>query len=520
MINDRVKRSWTPFELDHRRAKVIRFNAWRYSRAEQVWSGFISTILRELEKDLYSFWTRVRLALKLNKSLELPIAFNLIAFLLLILVGGVVVVSLAKSDKLDWLWGTSALGIGSVAFYAKFLRGAWKFASNPFSERIMQLSKLPDFASRLDPVHKMLDDIKLITEEYRKGFLTSTVDRFVVMIDDIDRCDPSKIMETLEAIKHLVHLERFVFVIAMDTRVVTHAIGKHYKFMSDERQEWHEMGRFYLEKMIQVPFHLPTLSPAQRLKLNEKVITRHLKEIVRTPESTRAGFSTSGPTVTITSENGEVIERRPAAKKPAPVSPIRNTKEKQDAAADSDHTTPEPKRDPVLRSRITTPEYEVIKSILEAEELDLSPRLWKRFINIYLIARHVLILEHGRKTSSEDGFIPNATFIKWLAVSVRYPWGTRALLRWLELNDWHSPFSLNQANKNPVFGKNGRFLYRESQLKHLEDTAWTVPAQEPFDDMRISDMDRFGRLLVAMDIDWQEVRDTLHITNCFNLVLE
>ncbi len=483
-----------PVSQHHKPSLCVRFDAWKYSKADHVWAGFMDVVLKEVERSL-SRWQKVKLAYRLNKSRDLPLIRNLWIFLL-------VFASLAVSAVLSpiflfgddqwsgighWLWSIPALIILTGLSYRKFLSSTWKLLNHPLTERIIGLTSMPDYTQRLDPVHRIVGDIRVVLNEFQDW---TGVDRFVVFIDDIDRCKPGKIMEVLEAIKHFLDLSGFVFLIAMDTRVVRLAIGEHYRFMGEKLQLRQDMGRFYLEKMIQVPFHLPELSPSQRLSLNEKILARHRKEIIIPMKPATLKTSPQPATVSVTSDSGEVPEPR------------------SEDVSESNAS---------LRSGITTQEDDIIKELLKNEKFDISPRLLKRFINVYMIARHILITERERASISAEKPIPKS-FIKWLAVSVRYPWGTRALLRWLEVNDWHSPFSLNQRYKNPVFGKNGRFLYRESKLKHLEDTAWTVPAQEPFDNMRISDMDRFGRLLVAMAIDWNEVRDTLHITNCFNLV--
>lgn len=549
-VNNDVKKSKEPEKHDQRRAGLIDFNAWTHSKSDAIWAAFYASIFKKIE-DTLNLRGRLSLRWYVWKQTHPGKFWSYISTVgLLVLIAAYS--HFSQPDDANGMVRTQVMKViehnpendttATLVISEPKKDGKTLFALGSLEAKDL-VTVVPGLLAflgvlwgallslkrgMLGKVKKSGADLLPLTEEdvigyfrnvskwlrkrcvrlEKKGLPVALKDRlpnrFVVFIDDIDRVQPGKILQMMEAIKLFQDTERFIFVLAMDTRVLRFAIGNHYKFMSEDLRHQEEMGRFYLEKMIQVPFHLPELTPSQRLSLNEKILARHLKEIVRTPESTRVGFSTRGPTVTITSENGEVIEHRPAAEKPAPVSPVRKTENKQDAA---------------VRSGITTQEHDVIKDLLNNEEFDISPRLLKRFINVYMIARHILILGRQSKYSSIEEPIPES-FIKWLAVSVRYPWGTRALLRWLELNDWHSPFSPNQRNKNPVFSKNGRFLYRESELKHLEDTAWTVPAQEPFNDMRISDMDRFGRLLVAMDLDWTEVRDTLHITNCFNLVLD
>lgn len=526
-INDTVKRSWTPNDLDQRRATVIDFNAWQFSRAEQVWAGFITTIMRKLEGGLYGFEERLRLAWKLNKSRDLPVVYNMIAFVASVAVLAGIIAVIAPND---WLAPLGLVGIGSLAFYRKVFKGAWKLASSPAAERIIQLSKLPDYASRLDPVHRMLGDIETITEEYRKGYLTGTVDRFVVFIDDIDRCEPEKIMETLEAIKHLLDLKRFVFVIAMDTRVVRHAIGKHYKFMCETAKDREEMGRFYLEKMIQVPFHLPALTAEKRRQLGDSIISKYLEEEPQPETATvteekvveaavtnrKAPPSLSREAVYMAEEPGapEIIPALPAAPPEALVT-----------EAAKPETTDAPRKPPLpgpledVRLRITPTEYRVIDDIMNTDGFDISPRLIKRFINVYMMARHILIMELLGKSGSGSGFIPHASFIKWLAVSVLHPFEAAALIRWLRSEQWVDPFAGNTLDPDKVFTHDGWFCFQEPKGP-IQGATRARSDQRPFEDLKIRDLHQFGQILLAMQIDFNEVKDTLHITNCFNLVLE
>ena len=48
------------------------------------------------------------------------------------------------------------------------------------------------------------------------------------MIDDLDRCTPDRILETLEAIKLFLSVKNTTFIIAMDDDVITYSVKKKY----------------------------------------------------------------------------------------------------------------------------------------------------------------------------------------------------------------------------------------------------------------------------------------------------
>lgn len=96
----------------------------------------------------------------------------------------------------------------------------------------------------------------------------SDIESLVLLIDDLDRCLPERIIETLEAIKLFVLVPRTAFVIGADPCIGRHAIGTRYvkqQIGEDDstRQEEYDLIKDYLKKLIQIPYHLPRLSPAE-----------------------------------------------------------------------------------------------------------------------------------------------------------------------------------------------------------------------------------------------------------------
>lgn len=81
----------------------------------------------------------------------------------------------------------------------------------------------------------------------------------VVYIDDLDRCNPSKVVDCLEAIKLFLNVANTAFVISADERVVELAIQDKYHVVEDNNERFSPFSD-YLEKLIQLPYKLPKLS--------------------------------------------------------------------------------------------------------------------------------------------------------------------------------------------------------------------------------------------------------------------
>lgn len=84
--------------------------------------------------------------------------------------------------------------------------------------------------------------------------------RVVVFIDDLDRADPVVIPQLLLALRELLDLPRFTFVLAFDRSIVAAALEKY-------NPAWGKSGFQFLEKVVDFPFTLPSPSPEQVMSL-------------------------------------------------------------------------------------------------------------------------------------------------------------------------------------------------------------------------------------------------------------
>lgn len=119
-----------------------------------------------------------------------------------------------------------------------------------------------------DPGKPDLLEIRKFRDEFEEMLKDTDIKSLVILIDDLDRCLPERIIETLEAIKLFVAVPRTAFVIGADPRIVRHAIATRYvqRQIGDDdstMREEYNLVEDYLEKLIQIPYHLPRLSPAE-----------------------------------------------------------------------------------------------------------------------------------------------------------------------------------------------------------------------------------------------------------------
>ncbi len=81
----------------------------------------------------------------------------------------------------------------------------------------------------------------------------------IVYVDDLDRCDPKRIIGCLEAVKLFVNVKKTAFIIGADERIIEYAISQHYPIQM-KKEDISSPFSDYLEKLIQLPYKLPRLS--------------------------------------------------------------------------------------------------------------------------------------------------------------------------------------------------------------------------------------------------------------------
>lgn len=172
---------------------VVRFNPWHFTSEEQLIRGFFATLAEALGKSLATRGEKVGDAMKKYGGL-LSIASASIG-------GGM----------LSLNPGQAAQGLGEA------------------------LSTTT------------LDDLKVRIETG----LSESGKRVVVLIDDIDRLDRAETHAIFKLVKLSAGFNYTTYLLAFDDDVVAAALGERYG------EGGHAAGRAFLEKIIQVPLHLP-----------------------------------------------------------------------------------------------------------------------------------------------------------------------------------------------------------------------------------------------------------------------
>ena len=104
-------------------------------------------------------------------------------------------------------------------------------------------------------------------DEFRRDFAELLADehlshlrRVVVLVDDLDRCLPDTVVDTLETMRLFLSVPKMCFVIAADEDRVADALRDRYPAADGSAGKTEAPARLYLHKIVQTTLRLPALS--------------------------------------------------------------------------------------------------------------------------------------------------------------------------------------------------------------------------------------------------------------------
>lgn len=248
--------------------------AWKYDRHEALWRAFILRVLESLypreagdglraERPRLEILTEEQQELvdrldHLQESVYRPVDWQELGHW-----------------SLNWWQALKESGKAAAEIATVFVPGAAVFkkaldavgADARIDDELGEISKA--FSREVKKYHlDQLLHMEQFERTFRDALKKSKAERLIVFVDDLDRCLPEKAIEVLEAIKLFLEVPGTVFVLGMDKDVVERGIEARYGELFRRRDGEGERlalpirGDAYLQKMVQIPFHLPPLGVA------------------------------------------------------------------------------------------------------------------------------------------------------------------------------------------------------------------------------------------------------------------
>jgi predicted KAP-like P-loop ATPase len=228
--------------------------------------------------------------------------------------------------------------------------------------------------------------------------------RVVLLIDDLDRCPPDKVVEVLEAAQLLVKTRLFVVVIAMDVRYVTRALEAQYENVLVRSGE--PSGLDYIEKIIQIPYRVRTVSA-----LAIRSFLRSQMEIVEPEEPATLDEQAVPPPTTSVGEDDTADEQAKKARL--------STSARSSQAESTDL--------PQEVIQFEPNEYTAISAACSV--LAVSPRTMKRLVNVFKLLK---IIWHRQGKGKGPSMDVKQAMLSILALCARYPEVLRKILADME----------------------------------------------------------------------------------------
>ena len=124
----------------------------------------------------------------------------------------------------------------------------------------LQAKDIEEILDKLKKNEKARTEIKNFRKDFQVLLKKSKVENVVVFIDELDRCLPNTVLEVFEAMRLFLFVEGMSFVIGADERLIQYAIRSKYKEVPGNNLD---IGKEYLEKVIQYPITIPQLNHAE-----------------------------------------------------------------------------------------------------------------------------------------------------------------------------------------------------------------------------------------------------------------
>ena len=234
--------------------------------------------------------------------------------------------------------------------------------------------------------------------------------RIFLLIDDLDRCPPPKVVQVLEAAQLLVKTRLFVVIVAMDVRYVTRALEREYAGVLTRGGE--PSGFDYIEKIIQIPYRV---RPASQQAVEG--FLRHEMGVIDEP-----------------------TERPESAPDPSEAEPPLDEESADASTIAFQQREPEPRY--LATAQVTRSELSVLPTLpvdFDADDhrlisgccagTDVSPRTVKRLVNVLRLLK---IIWYRRGLNNGPAEPVKQMILATLVLAARHPEVTRDLIHALE----------------------------------------------------------------------------------------
>lgn len=271
---------------DRPRIRIAEFNAWKHERAEHLGAALAQVVVEALVRDLGLLaqlrlavnlraleGARIRRSLATDASRMVALLHPWLSTLPTVVIPAMLVgwcAFVAVNAQFD-LWpnlvkggvalaaAVAALPLLSNKFISDHLVN-WFLRSRGRGPAYRRLG-LPDFREKMGVNHEIHATLANLCElELKRPNDPAAGDYLLLVVDDLDRCEPSTVKEVFDAVRLVADVERVVTLVAIDERIAFAAVSKHFEKFGFAGREPSLVARDYLAKVFQVTVTLPEVT--------------------------------------------------------------------------------------------------------------------------------------------------------------------------------------------------------------------------------------------------------------------
>ena len=231
---------------------VAWFNAWQYERTDNLAAGLVQETVRGLvpRRRLERMALAWRFAWKRQR---MRLVWALVALVLSALVSVVGIVVAATNDSVL----SAIIGAGGLSVFTAVGAAVVRLYRHPIAADLWTYFRLPDYGQHLGLLPVMRDQVQALWEiRQRAGGRHRRPGRLVVVVDDLDRCSPTAIAATLDAVRLVMDMPNVVVIVALDERICLRAVAEEYAALTTPERSQGEIARDFLAKIVQLPIRL------------------------------------------------------------------------------------------------------------------------------------------------------------------------------------------------------------------------------------------------------------------------
>lgn len=208
--------------LEHSEYIVVHYDAWKNSFYSDPLIAMLYSILDTLENNISEEVSDAVVSTR-TKQTALTVVSK---------VGEAVLDSVAEKSKI----------VGFIKIAIQKVKDVIKIYKKTALTNNCEFEDYKSYISFLNQTIKQLNDITALT------LLENKQTRFVVLVDEIDRCLPNDQLIVLERLHHLFDVQNCAVIVALNKEAIHENFEKNYGGNSDD----------YLRKFFQYNFELPT----------------------------------------------------------------------------------------------------------------------------------------------------------------------------------------------------------------------------------------------------------------------